>query len=46
MVVLLLLVVRVLILVQMDHLLDVSPLRHDKDMTMGVDHIDFRSIKP
>src|ERR1700730_3424258 len=41
-----LLLMRVLILVQMDHGLDVAPLRHDEDVPMGVDHIYFRSVKP
>ena len=44
--VVLLVIVRVTLLVQMHHLLDVAPLRHDEDVPMGVDHIDFRSVKP
>lgn len=46
MVVVLLLMVRVILLVQMDHVLDVASLRHNEDMPIGVDHVDFRSVKP
>src|ERR1700758_100896 len=41
-----LLMVRVILLVQMDHVLDVASLRHNEDMSIGADHVDFRSVKP
>jgi hypothetical protein len=45
-VVMLLLMVPVILFVQMHHVFDVAPLRHDEDMPIGMDHVDFRSVKP
>jgi hypothetical protein len=46
MVVLLLMMLRVILLVQMDYLLHIASFRHHKYMSAGMDHLYFRSVKP